>query len=181
MDQQRQGKDGLTFRSAAIAASALLATGWGSLALAAASSVVECDDVAKNLQSLEVAVDELSVESIEHIPADIDITASEPLEARPERSVVTSPILDLTPRVAAIIRDVFGQPESPDGNVEEIQLLENSGVQIGEPGKAQASSPLAGSANGVELPRSDDTEIEPDRSADGDSVPQISRMYRTDI
>ena len=81
---------------------------------AASSPVVNCDQVGRDLKSLEVAADELQAATVDHVP--IDPAAID------EEAVITdpvAPVLDLAPRVTNIIRDVFGTtseepaPETP--------------------------------------------------------------------
>ncbi len=77
-------------------------------ALAASSTVVPCDQISRNLKSLEVPVDALTVNAVEHIPTDrhaVDPNASGAASHLPDAE---APILYLTPRVTNILRDVFG-------------------------------------------------------------------------
>lgn len=172
MDQQRQTQSGLSRHTEKVTGVLLLAMLWGSTALAATDSIVECDEIAKSLQSLEIA----SADSVEHLP-DTDATVSGALEAEPDVNDVSSPILDLTPRVAAILRDVFGQ----DGDIGDSQLLENPAVRFSEPTVTLPSSPIAGSANGPDLAESVDAERQVDIAEQDRNVPRIRRMFRTDI
>lgn len=78
---------------------------------AASRFVVPCDQVGRELKSLELPVNALTVDVVDHTPTDPD--------AIDEQSAITdsvAPVLYLTPRVANILRDVFGTTaeELPD-------------------------------------------------------------------
>jgi len=69
---------------------------------AASSAVYPCDQVGRDLQSLEVPVGELTLAVVDHVPTDP--------AAIDEQSAITdavAPILYLTPRVTNIVDDVF--------------------------------------------------------------------------
>ena len=71
-------------------------------AYAASTAVYPCDQVGRDLQSLEVPVGELTLDVVDHVPTDP--------AAIDERSAITdsvAPILYLTPRVTNIVDDVF--------------------------------------------------------------------------
>ena len=87
-----------------LAASLLLSA----TAFAASPSMVPCDEVGRDLKSLEVPATALPVDRVDHAPA--DPVAANP-DAIDEQASVTdsvAPILYLTPRVTSIVRDVFG-------------------------------------------------------------------------
>lgn len=70
---------------------------------AASRFIVPCDQVGRELKSLELPVNALTVDVV-------DLTPTDP-NAIDEQSVITdsvAPVLYLTPRVANILRDVFG-------------------------------------------------------------------------
>ena len=88
-------------------------------ALAASSAVVPCDQVGRDLKSLEVPVEALTVDAVDHVPTDHN--AVDPAAIDEESAVTDSvaPILYLTPRMTNILRDMFGAapedlpPETP--------------------------------------------------------------------
>ncbi len=138
-------------------------SGWSVLAAAlmvsatahaASSSVVHCDQVSRDLKSLEVPTDALQANTVDHVPTDPD--------AIYEQAAVTdsvAPILNLSPRVTNIIRDVFGTT-SEELTQETVQL--------------PATSPVA------------DTDQNSDAAADveiekADLSRSQRQMFRTDI
>jgi hypothetical protein len=139
-----------------VAVTLALSAGWSSIALGATSSFVPCDQVERDLTSLEVTVAALSVNLVDHVTTELD-PASFAEEADSTDSM--APLLFLAPRVAIIIRDVFAPATA------NTPLHSNENIQ---------TSPLADSA---EETRSTDaveeTEID---------LPRFQRqMFRTDI
>jgi hypothetical protein len=89
-------------------------------AQAANNLVNPCDQVGRDLQSLEVPVDELTVDVVDHATTDAVTLDEQAADADP-----VAPILYLTPRVTNILRDVFGttpeelpraEPEQPSSS-----------------------------------------------------------------
>jgi len=72
-------------------------------AQAANNLVNPCDQVGRDLKSLEVPVDELTVDMVDHATTDAAELDEQSADADP-----VAPILYLTPRVTNILRDVFG-------------------------------------------------------------------------
>jgi len=69
---------------------------------AASTAVYPCDQVGRDLQSLEVPVGELTLDVVDHVPTDP--------AAIDDQSAITdsvAPVLFLTPRVTNIVDDVF--------------------------------------------------------------------------
>ena len=77
-------------------------------ALAANSAVVPCDQVSRNLKSLEVPVQALTANAVEHVPTDRHAVEHDAIDAESHLTDADAPILFLTPRVTIILRDVFG-------------------------------------------------------------------------
>ena len=77
-------------------------------ALAASNSVVPCDQISRNLKSLEVTVEALTVDAVEHGPIDRRAVDPNAIDAESHLTDAEVPILYLTPRVTNILRDVFG-------------------------------------------------------------------------
>lgn len=125
-------------------------------AYAASNSVVPCDQVGRDLQSLEVPVDTLPVNVVDHIPIDPDSLD----EAFVDTDSAT-PVLDLAPRVTNILRDVFGTTDE--------ELVPESPSQ-------PASSPLADVDE--ESDEAEPAEVEIERR----HLPRFQQqMFRTDI
>jgi hypothetical protein len=134
----------------------VLSAGWSSTALGATSSLVPCDQVARDLTSLEVAVDALSVDLVDHVATELEPGS---FEAESDATDTMAPLLYLTPRVATILRDVFAPAAASQAldTEEEIQ-----------------TSPVADS---------DDETISVDAAEEREiDLPRFQRqMFRTDI
>ena len=131
-------------------------------ALAATDSVIPCEQVGRDLKSLNVPVNSLTVNAVDHVVIDPD--ASDPDAISTERLVndLEAPVLFLTPRVTQILRDVFGvttEEQAPDPTVRE------------------SSSPVADREEAI------DSAISPtDVVNEVIDLPHYQRqMYRTDI
>lgn len=126
-------------------------------AQAANNPVVPCDQVGRNLQSLEVPVDTLPLDLVDHTPIDPDSLLDEALVG----SDTATPVLDLAPRVTNILRDVFGASDE--------ELTQETPSQ-------SVSSPLADSAG--ESDEAEPAAVEIDRS----DLPRFQQqMFRKDI
>ena len=123
---------------------------------AASTSAYPCDQVGRDLQSLEVPVGELTLAEVDHVPTDP--------AAIDEQSAITdsvAPILYLTPRVTNIVDDVFRTTSE--------KLSQ-------ETPQNPSSSPLAGSDEKSDLVETLDDERE------AGVLPRFQRqMFRTDI
>ena len=141
---------------AALAATLVLSAGWSSTALGATSSLVPCDQVARDLTSLDVAVDALSVNLVDHVTTELEPGS---FETESDATDTLAPLLYLTPRVATILRDVFAP------------ATENQALDVEE---EIQTSPLADS----------DDETSPVDAAQEREIalPRFQRqMFRTDI
>ncbi len=141
---------------AALAATLVLSVGWSSTALGATSSLVPCDQVARDLTSLDVAVDALSVNLVDHVTTELEPGS---FETESDATDTLAPLLYLTPRVATILRDVFAP------------ATENQALDVEE---EIQTSPLADS----------DDETSPVDAAQEREIalPRFQRqMFRTDI
>ena len=141
---------------AALAATLVLSVGWSSTALGATSSLVPCDQVARDLTSLDVAVDALSVNLVDHVTTELEPGS---FETESDATDTLAPLLYLTPRVATILRDVFAP------------ATENQALDVEE---EIQTSPLADS----------DDETSPADAAEEREIalPRFQRqMFRTDI
>lgn len=150
------------FRIAAAAACvALLAVAWSSPGLAAARTSVGCDRVAHNLESLDV--DTLAIEVVDLS----DVEQAEPSDALADS---VAPFLFLTPRVAIILEDVFGDSPADEAASEDTQM-EAADAKEAKP----ATSPVVDNAPNVDAPVSPMYE-------NAAILPRFQRqMYRTDI
>ncbi len=145
-------------------------------ALAAKSPTTACDRTA-DLNSLEVPVRALSVSAVGHIvvePGEDD----EALNVLPAQGDSAEPILNLAPRVAGILQDVFSAVaiETPSADADHAVpsfTLEPT---------TQDESPLSPVAGDAAQAQSTDL-YDPDSVIDeADVVPSIQRrMFRTDI
>jgi hypothetical protein len=140
---------------------ALLASAWTSPVLAAARTSVGCDKVAQDLQSLDV--DTLAIEVV-------DLSGvSEAPEKSDELADSVAPLLFLTPRVATILEDVFGDSD------DEAEAVEEAKAQLAETKQAKpATSPVVDNTSTPDLdaPMYENAAI----------LPRFQRqMYRTDI
>ncbi len=102
---------------AASAAIFALCAGWSGSALSATTTAVSCDDLTRDLRSLEIPAGALSVATVDHVtiepaPSDIEL-----LDAESTPAETAAPFLFLTPRVASFLKDIFevsGEVEDQD-------------------------------------------------------------------
>ncbi len=146
-------------------------------ALAATSPITACDRTA-DLQSLDVPVSDLSVTVVGHVsvePGDQDDAAIDVFAVQGRSEALT---LDLAPRVAVILQDVFSAvaietPSLDSSDLTQVFAIESS------PKKESPLSPVAGDAA-----QTDSSELTDFASGieDVDTAPSIQRqMFRTDI
>ncbi len=123
---------------------------------AASTAVYPCDQVGRDLQSLEVPVGELTLDVVDHVPTD-----PAAIDAQSASTDSVAPILYLTPRVTNIVDDVFRAASD--------KLPQETPEQ-------PSSSPLAGSDE-----KSDPIEAL-DEEREAGVLPRFQRqMLRTDI
>lgn len=136
----------------ALAAAMLLSAS----AQAANNVVFPCEQVKRNLQSLDVSVGALKADRVDHAPIDPEIA-----DDRPVASESIAPVLKLAPRVTNILRDVF------ELSTEEL---------LDEASRMPSTSPLADSD-----PKADEAEAA-EVATDKNELPRFQRqMLRTDI
>ena len=150
---------------------------WGATCCTTALGATTACDRTTDLQSLEVPVSELSASVVGHIAAEPD-EENDSLMILPAQGNSTVPILNLAPRVAVILQDVFSAvaidtaPLVSHDPIESItidQMLQNKSPM----------SPVAGDAG-----RADSSELSETEAAieEADAVPSVQRkMFRTDI
>jgi hypothetical protein len=113
---------------------------------AASSFIVPCDQVGRDLKSLAVPVDALTVDVVDHIPTNPD--------AIDEQSAITdsvAPVLYLTPRVTNILRDVFGM--TAEELTQQTPQHPSSSPLAGSDKKSAASDAADAAVETSELPR----------------------------
>lgn len=159
---------------AALAGAALLVSAWSVPGLAATDSLIDCNELAGNPERFEINRDALSFAPVDHIATEEHRATDGPIDVAPESSETPTPVLYLTPRVASILRDVFG---SEIDGIDTSVATDSSDELTREP-----DAPIADSTDGADLV--DGEEIVPpatllERSDDVQRFQQ--QMYRTDI
>jgi hypothetical protein len=97
-------------RIAGLAATFALCAGWSASALSATTTSIECDDLIRDLRSLEIPTETLSVTTVDHVSIEPISSDIELLDAQSASSETAAPFLFLTPRVASVLRDIFEVP-----------------------------------------------------------------------
>lgn len=167
MEPQDQAASKSLAWHATLAGVLLASSGWCAMALAATNTELECDQLSRDMTRLEPTLDALTVDAVDHIA---DAEETESLDPPAATNDAGTPMLYLTPRVAAILKEVFGAP-----------------VQDAAQGVADAESSEVAAADNSDEPETADVEEAEktapvtliDKSAD---LPQFHRqMYRNDI
>ena len=149
MDSSYSSRDFTKAGFVALAATLVLSAGWSTTALGASSSLVPCDQVARDLTSLDVAVETLSVDLVDHVTTEPRPGSFESTEANSDTTDTMAPLLYLAPRVATILRDVF------EGAAENEPLDSNEDRQTSPVAESidETSSVDAEDENEIDLPR----------------------------
>lgn len=143
-----------------LAASLLLS----STSFAASPSIVPCDQVGRDMKSLEVPSTALPVDRVDHAPADPVAANPDAVDAHTTVTDSVAPILYLTPRVSNIVRDVFGTTSE--------EFPEETRLQ-------HSTSPVAPVADADQNTESADSSDLDNESSD---LPRFQQqMYRKDI
>jgi hypothetical protein len=155
--------------------------------LAAAGLGSGCDNIARDLKSADIPVEKLTIEIVDHMAEDHGTAG--PVIGHEQDP--TAPLLFLTPRVAHILQDVFGDTETaqvkatPTERVRQIMLAASAAAKAEEPQPA-TNAPVSGGGDAT-------TEFDPAKPAlssgpltetfyDVDTLPRFQqRMYRNDI
>ncbi len=146
-------------------------------ALAATSPMTACDRTA-DLQSLDVPVSDLSATVAGHVivePDDQDDAAIDVLAVQGPSEAL---ILDLAPRVAVILQDVFSAVAIESPSLDSSDQTQAFAIES-SPNEEWPLSPVAGDAA-----QTDSSELADFASGieDVDTAPSIQRqMFRTDI
>ena len=171
--REQTGKVGKSWY-AALAGVGLLVCAWSVPGLAATDSMVDCGELTGNAESFEIRHDALSFEPVDHIATEEHSATADAIDVAPESVETPTPVLYLTPRVAAILRNVFGS---------EIDGIDTStGTETAASVDELTREPDAPIADSADLV--DGEEIVPpatllERSEDARRFQQ--QMYRTDI
>lgn len=100
-------EDRVNSRKTILVGSLLLASCWCISALAASNSGIACDDSTRRLQSLQVSVESLAVQSVDRIGNSAE-SGPNPADAAAEAATqAAAPILYLAPHIAAMFNSVF--------------------------------------------------------------------------
>lgn len=158
-----------------LAAIALLGCGWSVAAAGATNLIVNCQNFADTLQSLDAPASELSISLVDLPNSHADLGLAEPLDAAAAVANATVPYLYLTSRVAAMMREVFDD-DVRDSHATHWQKIEQ---EIGAGKQAIPAPPIVeGNTDRSSLPTLEETAL----SAPSDTIPRFQRqMYRTDI
>jgi hypothetical protein len=151
------------FLYAAVGGISLVLAAWSAPGLAAAHTAVDCDQVPHDLQSLDIG--QLAVEAVDL--ADV----SEAPETSDDLTESVSPLLFLTPRVASILQDVFGDSDEAEPAAKQ-EIRPAPAAERPKP----AASPVVDNAGSAEL-------AAPSGMYEHAAIlPRFQRqMYRTDI
>lgn len=159
MDSESPPKEYGQSTGAVITAALICLVVWSGAALGATESVVRCDKQVRDLTSLKVSSETLSVSRIDH-------SSDSDLEAGSETSEANAPFLYLAPRVANLLRGVFQirDDDAPADRTDEAP-----------------SSPVADSID-KNKQRSQVDDIEPAIRSNDEILPRYQhQMYRKDI
>ena len=157
-------------RIAALTAIMTLCAGWSASALSATTTTVECDNLIRDLRSLESPSEPLSASKVDHVPLEAIAADIELLDAQTAASETAAPFLFLTPRVASVLRDIF------DISQEIWDIDKNS---------KPASSPVAETGDAELIPDISELLDQTDPAGSTDNAIDLplfqQRMFRTDI
>ena len=163
-------RNSITNVSLVTAMALVMMAGWSNLAQAAASSVVSCDGEVRDLASLDVSTEALTVNRVDHPASDSEPASLETVEAQSDINDVNAPFLYLTPRVADLLRNVF-QSAGDDNAVREPRSVPSSPVADRQPKPA-------GKSESMER----DNEVKPSVGVNEGILPRFQQqMYRKDI
>lgn len=157
-------------RIAGLTAISVFLAGWSATALSATTTSVECDDLIRDLRSLEIPAEALSVTKVDHVSIEPISSDIELLDAQSASSETVAPFLFLTPRVASVLRDIFDiSHELWDRDVS----------------SAPSSSPVAETLDSERIPDISELLDQTDPGGGADTAIDLplfqQRMFRTDI
>lgn len=111
-----------------------------------AANAVVCDKTARDVNTLNVTLDELSLNAVDHVPADSAKTTTDALNTAAIDTSAISPLLTLSPRVATILDQVFAIDTDKDvSSDDESTSVPSSESFSGHPGISapRQTSPVA--------------------------------------
>jgi hypothetical protein len=152
-------------RSRALTAASLaLALFWSGSSQARTQPEIDCADVAKQLQSLEIPAKSLAATPVDHVPV---LTDAPVLAETVDADDMPTPLISLAPRAESALRDIF---EDNDATAAEV-------VPAVAP-----SSPVAESEEIPDISELPDN-VMPEAAGDDDiDLPMLQRrMFRIDI
>lgn len=134
--------------------------GW-SAAFGATSFETDCDEVSRDLQRLEITMDELEVDAVDHMAVTEDVVDRQSLDTTEAAVGAAAPVLYLTPRVATILREVFGTSVDDGTGQEaneapaELPVAEESEADdvAADPESAELTAPVTLIDQSEELPQ----------------------------
>jgi len=151
----------------------MLVTGaWSVSALAASGPA--CDNSGHRLQTLNVSVEALAPETVEHVGAAAESTA---MPAAPDSvNEAIAPLLYLTPHIAAILNSVFESSENTDATAPDRPQPSPGPVSETSKAATAASAPQATTSD------TDDGSAPANAVFRNDDIARFQRqMYRKDI
>ena len=149
------------------AATLVLLASWSTAALGAAESLARCNGDVRNLASLEVAEESLSINQIDHVSDEAEATILNSDDVQADLKNTAAPFLYLTPRVTNLLRDVFRSDSEPS---------------LQAPGESPSSSPLADSVETNQAPSQSENSSTTTVGVEDEVLPTLQQqMYRKDI
>lgn len=114
-------------------------------AFGATNSESGCDEISRDFQRLDVTLDALEVDAVDHMPVTNEVVDSQSLDTTETTEGAAAPVLYLTPRVATILREVFGTGVDEDPREEaaaaETPVAEDT--EVDDPADAEAAEMTA--------------------------------------
>lgn len=171
---KQTGKAGVSWY-AVLAAGLAVASAYSTPSIASTDSVVECEQIGGQGTSADIGPPALSFEAVDHIATEDPGVVETPIDTPQETSETPTPVLYLTPRVASILRDVFGSE------------IEGSSRPIPNPSKHEARStepvaPIADRTESSDAPESEEISHPVPLIDEAEDLRRFKpEMYRTDI
>lgn len=171
---KKTGKAGVSWY-AVLATGLVVASVYSTPGIASTDSVVECEQIGGERRSADIGPHTLSFEAVDHIAGEEPGVVETPIDTPQETSETPTPVLYLTPRVASILRDVFGS---------EIEDASKPGPTA-DNNEARSSEPVAPIAERIESSDTPESEEISHPVPLMDEAADLRRfkpeMYRTDI
>lgn len=139
--------------------------GWSSSAVSASWSGDDCDDALVNSESV-FAIAELTAHPVDHVTIEPRLPEADPATlGAGTQETQSTPFLYLTPRVASVLRNIFGDTRTETGN------------DVDTPSSTLAE--IETQAGLDDSPANEAADVEPSESGE---IPLFQRrMYRIDI